>query len=112
MIRIEIIEIEDYGFTICMGDQIALWCGRDEALGVVAAALFSSPEKIPYLRSYESVLQDPYLWREKPVAFLTDQRVTSDVAIRFKPDPRRKQTYPFRIFAEHADHICMGEPPF
>ena len=48
-------------WTVVVDDLFADHLAPDEALGVVAAALFSgSPKKHPFLRSYES-----WLWFEK-----------------------------------------------
>lgn len=50
-LHIELIEVERGGFTVLAGDRFADRLGRDEALAVIAALLFSGITP-PYLYTY------------------------------------------------------------
>lgn len=52
-LHIELLEPEPGWFTVIVGDRFADKLGRDEALGVVAAALFAGTRGLPYVRTYE-----------------------------------------------------------
>lgn len=52
-LHIELIEPEPGHFTVIVGGRFADHLCRDEALGVVAAALYAGATGLPYLRTYE-----------------------------------------------------------
>lgn len=85
--HIEIIENEDGYLTVIAGNQFAHGCGRDEALGVVAALLFSAT-KAPYIGTYERWhdMQRRYGDLVEPVALLEDNRVLSKANTRLWPN--------------------------
>lgn len=49
-LRIEMYQIGEGGFTVIVGDLIAHELARDEALGVIAWALFGPEKAHPFLR--------------------------------------------------------------
>jgi hypothetical protein len=51
-LHLELIETEPCFFTVIWRDRFAANLCRDEALGAVAAALFSG-QRVPFLRTYE-----------------------------------------------------------
>ena len=51
-LHIELIESEPGNFTVIVGGLFADMLCRDEALGVIAAALFVGQTRLPYLKSY------------------------------------------------------------
>lgn len=51
-IRIELIEVEPNYFTVIVGDRFADQLCRDEALGVIAGALFCKTKEPPFLKTY------------------------------------------------------------
>jgi hypothetical protein len=51
-LRIELIEPEPGHFTVIVGDKFADHLGRDEALAVVAGALFCNTTAPPFLKTY------------------------------------------------------------
>lgn len=88
--RIEINEDEEGGyFTVVVNGQFADMLGRDEALGVVAHALFSNVMRAPYLQSYAG--WDAWNRRYRvdeskpPIALLADQRVLSTAHTGIRP---------------------------
>ncbi len=73
-LRIELIETEPGHFTVIAGDRFADHLMRDEALGVIAAALFSGGGAAPYLKTYEQWSAWDAKYRSpqpKPAALLT-----------------------------------------
>jgi hypothetical protein len=85
--KIELI-VTDEGIFVSVDGEFADQLGHDEALGVVAAALFSG-RRIPYVRSYESWTR----WNERygthrlePVqALIEDRRVISTAHTGLRP---------------------------
>ena len=74
-LRLELIESESGFFSVIVGDRFADMLCRDEALGVIAAALFGGHGQMPYLKTYEM-----WTWwdrkyrsatRREPVALLS-----------------------------------------
>jgi hypothetical protein len=53
MLKIELFQTAEPGFTVIVGDRFADGLCPDEALGVVASALFGSGAPHPYLKTYE-----------------------------------------------------------
>lgn len=51
-LRIELLEPEPGTFTVIVGDLFADNLGRDEALAVVAGALFCNTKAPPFLKTY------------------------------------------------------------
>lgn len=51
-LHVEILEPEPGNFTVIVGDLFADHLCRDEALGVVAGALFCNTKPPPYLKTY------------------------------------------------------------
>lgn len=52
-LHIELFESEPGWFTVIVGDRFSDKLGRDEALGVVATALFMGQTRLPYIKTYE-----------------------------------------------------------
>ena len=51
-LHVELIETESGFFSVIVGDRFADMLARDEALGVIAAALFGGRGQLPYLKDY------------------------------------------------------------
>lgn len=52
-LRLELFETDPGYFTVILGDKFADHLGRDEALAVVAGALFCNMQAPPFLHTYE-----------------------------------------------------------
>lgn len=70
-LHIELIEPEQGHFTVIVGGRFADHLCRDEALGIVAAALFGGQQgPLPYLRTYEQWDYWDREYRRKGAAFV------------------------------------------
>ena len=69
--NLELFETTPGFFTVIVNGKFADMCTRDEALGVVASALFS--KRPIFVRSYESWLKARSLYNDfkPPIALLT-----------------------------------------
>lgn len=79
MLRCELLQTE-HGFTVICGGRFADRLCRDEALGVIAGALYSGAANAPYLKTYEQWdwFERKYARAERPaVAGLLTFRRTS-----------------------------------
>lgn len=71
-LHIELIETgAGGGFTVIVNGQFADMLCRDEALGVIAAALFTGCKRLPYLQTYEQWDAQDRRWRENERAPIT-----------------------------------------
>lgn len=72
-LHIELIETGPKYFTVICGERFADHLACDEALGVVAAALFGGQQHLPFLKTYVEWDQWDRLYRadgRRPVAAL------------------------------------------
>ena len=76
-LRIELLEPEPGHFTVVVGDRFADHLMRDEALAVVAGALFCNTHEPPFLKTYEQWARWDQRYRQpegqpfKPHAIIT-----------------------------------------
>lgn len=66
MLKIEVLNIAGAGYTVIVDGLFSDQLGKDEALGVVAAALFSGASRIPYVKSYEEWARFNAMFGPKP----------------------------------------------
>lgn len=79
-LRIELFKTEEAGYTVIVNGRFADRLCPDEALGVVAAALYAGAQRIPYITSYEEWLARERRYRVndiEPVAGLLTTRTAS-----------------------------------
>ena len=81
-LHIEMFETAPGQFTVILGDLFADRLGRDEALAVVAGALFCGTAAPPFVRTYEcwSAWQERYCDRKpfRPAALLSWNRAIAN----------------------------------
>ena len=86
--KIELVERRPGCFFVRIGDLFSDELGADEALGVIASALFNREAKPPYIGSYE----DWFYWNKRycpsniqePVALLENKSACNRTLVVFK----------------------------